>query len=58
MSVSTKKRQKQTTPKKRRAIFNINSRVKDYSNDPFFVKKARAAEAFLKKHGLPVSLTR
>jgi hypothetical protein len=27
--------------------------VKDYSEDPFVLKKAKAAESFLKKHGLP-----
>jgi len=29
--------------------------VKDYNNDPYFVKKREAAAAFLKKAGLPES---
>jgi len=29
--------------------------VKDYTNDPYFVKKREAASAFLKKVGLPES---
>jgi hypothetical protein len=58
MSVSVLKRQKNTAVKKKGAVVNINNKVKDYSTDPFFVKKAKAAEAFLKKHGLPPTLTR
>jgi hypothetical protein len=33
----------------------VSSEVKDFSNDPFFVKKAKDAEAFIKKYGLPPS---
>ena len=58
MSVTTLKTQKKAAAKKKDVVVGISDKVKDYSNDPFFVKKARAAEAFLKKHGLPVSLTR
>ena len=36
----------------------VSKKVKDYSNDPFFVKKAKAAESFLKKHGLPPTFAR
>ncbi len=36
----------------------VSNKVKDYSHDPYFVKKAKAAEAFLKTHGLPKELTR
>ncbi len=36
----------------------VSSEVKDYSNDPFFVKKAEEAEAFLNKHGLPKELVK
>ncbi len=28
-------------------------KVRDYGNDPFFVKKAEDAAAFLEKHGFP-----
>jgi len=29
----------------------ISSDVKDYGNDPFFIKKADDSKAFLEKHG-------
>jgi hypothetical protein len=32
------------------------ARVKDYGNDPFFVKKAEESKAFLEKHGFPKDL--
>jgi hypothetical protein len=35
---------------------SVSSEVKDYSNDPFFVKKGKASEAFLNKHGFPKEL--
>jgi hypothetical protein len=35
----------------------VSSKVKDYGKYPFFVKKAKEAEEFLKKIGLPNSLT-
>ena len=31
----------------------VNENMQDYSKEPFFVKKAEKATAFLKKHGLP-----
>ena len=31
-------------------------KVKDYSDDPFFVKKAEESKAFLEKHGFPKDL--
>jgi hypothetical protein len=31
----------------------VNSKVKDYGNDPFFVKKANDSKSFLEKHGFP-----
>lgn len=34
----------------------ISSNVKDYSNDPFFIKKADDSKAFLEKHGFPEEL--
>ena len=36
----------------------VKKNMKDYSNDPYFVKKAEKATAFLKKHGLPESFTK
>lgn len=32
------------------------NKVKDYGNDPFFVKKAEESRAFLEKHGFPKEL--
>jgi hypothetical protein len=31
----------------------ISKKIKSHENDPFFNKKAKRAEAFLNKHGLP-----
>lgn len=45
-----KKRRKKSASKKR---ITIKKGMKDYSNDPFFKKKAEAVEALLKKVGLP-----
>jgi len=38
---------------KKSHIVTVDKNMKDYSNDPFFVKKTEEAAAFLKKHGLP-----
>lgn len=53
--VPAKKSLKKGTAKK--AIV-VSKKVKDYGNDPFFVKKAKAMQAILKKHGLPASVTK
>ena len=34
----------------------ISSDVKDYSNDPYFIKKANESKDFLEKHGFPEEL--
>ena len=34
----------------------ISNKVKDYGNEPFFVKKAKQAKDFLEKHGFPKEL--
>lgn len=31
----------------------VNSTVRDYGNDPFFVKKANESKQFLEEHGFP-----
>lgn len=31
----------------------VNSTVRDYGNEPFFVKKANDSKRFLEKHGFP-----
>lgn len=38
---------------KRHFGVDVNSKVRDYGNDPFFVKKANESKQFLEKHGLP-----
>lgn len=35
----------------------VSAKVKDYGNDPFFLKKAKDSQAFLEKHGFPKDLT-
>lgn len=44
---------KKTTTEKSNSNAIVSDKVKDRSNDPFFVKKAEEAKAFLKKHPLP-----
>ena len=34
----------------------ISSEIKDYGNDPFFIKKANESKIFLEKHGFPKEL--
>jgi hypothetical protein len=41
---------------KKKALVDKN--VKDYSNDPFFVEKRKAALKLLKKTGLPETFTK
>ena len=36
----------------------INSEMKDYGNDPYFIKKNQESQAFLKKNGFPEELLR
>ena len=31
----------------------VTDKVKDYGNDPFFVKKAKESKKFLEEHGFP-----
>lgn len=52
MGTTTKNR----TTGKKKAIVDKN--VKDYSNDPFFIKKREAALKLLKKTALPDSFTK
>jgi hypothetical protein len=44
-------KKKQTKRKPARA--KASDKVKDYGNDPFFVKKAEESRSFLEKHGFP-----
>ena len=36
----------------------VKKNMKDYSNEPCFVKKAEKAMVFLEKNGLPKSITK
>jgi hypothetical protein len=40
------------------ATIVVTKKVKSREKDPFFVKKTKAAEAFLRKHGLPLVYTK
>ena len=42
--------------KKKVAKSKSGRKMKDFSNDPFFVKKAEESQAFLEKHGFPKDL--
>jgi len=45
-----KKKKKQATKK----IFGVvDPNMKDFGNDPFFLKKAEEAKEFLRKYGVP-----
>lgn len=37
-------------------VKNQPNHVRDYGNDPYFVKKANKSKAFLEKHGFPNEL--
>jgi hypothetical protein len=39
--------------KKGISTITIDSNMQDHRNDPFIVKKAEKARAFIEKHGLP-----
>ncbi len=41
---------------KRKSKGNATDEVKDYGNDPFFVKKAKESKQFLVRHGFPKDL--
>jgi hypothetical protein len=40
------------------ATIVVTKKVKSREKDPLFVKKTKAAEAFLRKHGLPLVYTK
>jgi len=52
--MTMKKDDKKNQPKKR--FGKVSSKVKSYAKDPFFVKKAEEAKAFMLKAGLPKEL--
>ncbi len=43
--------------KKKSKEIIVVKKMRDYSNDPTFKKKAEKAKAFLKKNGLPKAFT-
>ena len=45
---------KRTNKKQLNAI--IDNSIKDYGNDPYFIKKGKESKAFLEKHGFPKEL--
>ena len=42
-----------TVNKKEENAITIDPNIRDYSKDPFIVKKIERARAFIAKHGLP-----
>ena len=52
MLSEVKKKQAKRKPNKAKG----GSKVMDYGNDPFFVKKAAESKTFLEKHGFPKEL--
>lgn len=49
---------KVTTKKGAENNVTIVKKLRDYSNDPVFLKRKEEAIKFLKKHGLPESITK
>ena len=45
---------KKVIKKSSKRVVSVN--VKDYSNDPFVIKKGKAPVVFLNKHGFPKEL--
>jgi hypothetical protein len=52
----TKSKNKKSTQTKRTEKSVVSKKVKDYGNEPFFIKKANESQAFLEKHGFPEEL--
>ena len=42
-----------TVNKKGNSAITIDPNMRDYSKDPYILKKAEKARAFIEKHGLP-----
>ena len=54
MIIKTKKKGPATSKKNAKSA--VSKKVKDYGNDPFFVKKANDSKRFLEKNGFPAEL--
>ncbi len=51
MNATTKKQ-----VSKKPSNVKVSDKVKNYGNDPYFVKKANESKAFLEEHGFPKEL--
>lgn len=54
MITKSKNRKSNRTQKTEKSV--VSKKVRDYGNDPFFIKKANESQAFLEKHGFPEDL--
>ena len=54
MITKAKNKKPSRTTKSKKSV--VSKKVKDYGNEPFFVKKANESQAFLEKHGFPEEL--
>ena len=43
-------------PVKSKKVINQDNNVRDYGNDPYFIKKADDSQKFLEKNGFPKEL--
>ncbi|WP_181182399.1 hypothetical protein [Sphingobacterium lumbrici] len=40
----------------KKTMSNVQNHVRDYGNDPYFIKKANKSKLFLEKNGFPKEL--
>jgi hypothetical protein len=52
----TKSKNKNTSRTKKAKKSMLSKKVRDYGNEPIFIKKANESQAFLEKHGFPEEL--
>jgi hypothetical protein len=53
MAVSLKKKPIKSKKVSAKAARVVDRSMRDYSNEPFFIKKADAAKKFIDQHGFP-----
>ena len=53
MKSETKTSRNTASKRRNRIKAKVSQDVKDYGNDPFFIKKANQSQKFLEKHGFP-----
>jgi hypothetical protein len=58
MIMATKPKNKRSDHAKKKGKSVVSRKVRDYGNEPFFIKKADESQAFLEKHGFPEELLR